>query len=88
MRITIKGRRYRLKENVSLRLRGIGLVLLGIACHLAGADGAALFMWFYGGLMLMPDFGKICRGIYLISLGIVLYAEEKEEKLCRTKQKR
>lgn len=77
MRITIRGRRYRLKENVSLRLRGIGLVLLGIACHLAGADGAALFMWFYGVLMLMPDFGKICRGIYLISLGIVLYAEEK-----------
>lgn len=88
MRITIKGRRYRLKENVSLRLRGIGLVLLGIACHLAGADGAALFMWFYGGLMLMPDFGKICRGIYLISLGIVLYAEEKEERTCHTKQKR
>ena len=88
MRITIRGKRYRLKENIALRLQGIGLVLLGIACHSVNADGIALFMWFYGVLMLMPDFGKICRCIYLISLGIVLYAEEKEEKLCRTKQRR
>lgn len=88
MRITIKGKRYRLKENIVLRLQGIALVLLGIACHSVNADGMALFMWFYGVLMLMPDLGKICRGIYLIALGIVLYAEEKEEKLCRIKQRK
>ena len=46
MRITIRGKRYRLKENILLRLQGIALVLLGIACHSVNADGMALFMWF------------------------------------------
>lgn len=55
MRITINGKRYRLKESVSLRLQGIGLVLLGIACHKVNADEVAIFLWLYGAIMLISN---------------------------------
>jgi hypothetical protein len=56
MRIIINGKTYRLKENVKIRLQGIALLMLGVVCHKARADGAAVFMWLIGLVML---FGKI-----------------------------
>lgn len=48
MRLIINGRRYRLREEIAIRLQGIALILLGIACHKVQADGAAVFVLFYG----------------------------------------
>lgn len=56
MRVAINGKTYRLKENVKIRLQGIALLILGILCHKASADGAAVLMWLIGAVML---FGKI-----------------------------
>lgn len=56
MRIIINGKTYRLKENVKIRLQGVSLLLFGSLCHVANADGAAVFMWLLGTVML---FGKI-----------------------------
>lgn len=56
MRLIINGKSYRLKENIKMRLQGIVLLMLGILCHKASADGAAVFMWLIGAVML---FGKI-----------------------------
>lgn len=78
--------RYHLKKNIAIRLQGIALVFLGLLCHKTDADCAALFAWFYGGLMLMPDFGKINRGIYWIAYGIIAHAE-KEGSVCHSKRK-
>lgn len=78
MRFTHNGKTYRLREGIAIRLQGIALVLLGLVCHKVGADGIAIFLWFYGGLMLMPDFGKISRGVYWIAYGIIAHAEKKD----------
>lgn len=56
MRVIINGKTYRLKENIKIRLQGIALLMLGILCHKASADGAAVLMWLIGTVML---FGKI-----------------------------
>jgi hypothetical protein len=56
MRIIINGKTYRLKENIKMRLQGIALLALGMLCHKVNADGAAVFMWLLGAVML---FGKI-----------------------------
>lgn len=56
MRIIINGKSYRLKESITTRLQGIALLMLGILCHKASADGAAVLMWLIGAVML---FGKI-----------------------------
>ena len=56
MRLIINGKSYRLKENIKMRLQGIALLMLGILCHKASADGAAVLMWLLGAVML---FGKI-----------------------------
>lgn len=56
MRLIINGKSYRLKENIKMRLQGIALLMLGVLCHEASADGAAVFMWLIGTVML---FGKI-----------------------------
>lgn len=56
MRLIINGKSYRLKENIKMRLQGIVLLMLGILCHKASADGAAVFMWLIAAVML---FGKI-----------------------------
>jgi hypothetical protein len=56
MRIIINGKTYRLKENIKMRLQGITLLILGMLCHKVNADGAAVFMWLLGAVML---FGKI-----------------------------
>lgn len=39
--------------------QGVGLILLGLASHMVGADGAAIFFWFYGAAFLLADVGKI-----------------------------
>jgi uncharacterized membrane protein HdeD (DUF308 family) len=56
MRLIINGKSYRLKKNIKMRLQGIALLMLGILCHKASADGAAVLMWLLGAVML---FGKI-----------------------------
>ena len=56
MRVIIDGKTYRLKDSVKIRLQGIALLMLGILCHKASADGAAVLMWLLGAVML---FGKI-----------------------------
>ena len=56
MRVIIDGKTYRLKDSVKMRLQGIALLMLGVVCHKASADGAAVLMWLLGAVML---FGKI-----------------------------
>ena len=56
MRLIINGKIYRLKDSVKIRLQGIALLMLGVVCHKASADGAAVLMWLLGAVML---FGKI-----------------------------
>lgn len=56
MRLIVDGKSYRLKESIKMRLQGIALLMLGILCHQASADGAAVLMWLIGAVML---FGKI-----------------------------
>lgn len=56
MRLIINGKSYHLKESITMRLQGIALLMLGILCHKASADGAAVLMWLIGVVML---FGKI-----------------------------
>ena len=56
MRVIIDGKTYRLKDSVKIRLQGIALLMLGVVCHKASADGAAVLMWLLGAVML---FGKI-----------------------------
>lgn len=56
MRLIINGKSYRLKENIKIRIQGIELLVLGFLCYKTDADGAAVFMWLLGVLML---FGKI-----------------------------
>jgi uncharacterized membrane protein HdeD (DUF308 family) len=56
MRLIINGKSYRLKENIKMHLQGIALLILGVLCHKASADGAAVLMWLIGLVML---FGKI-----------------------------
>ena len=56
MRFIINGKKYRLRENVKIRIQGITLLVLGFLCYKTDADGAAVFMWFWGTVML---FGKI-----------------------------
>lgn len=56
MRFIINGKVYRLKKNVEMRLQGIALLALGFLCYKVDADGASVFMWLLGVLML---FGKI-----------------------------
>lgn len=56
MRLIINGKSYRLKESITMRLQGITLLMLGVLCHKASADGAAVLMFIIGAVML---FGKI-----------------------------
>ena len=56
MRLIINGKSYRLKENIKMCLQGIALLMLGILCHKANADSAAVLMWLIGAAM---PFGKI-----------------------------
>lgn len=53
MRLIINGKSYRLKENIKIRLQGIALLMLGVLCHKVNADGAAVFMWILGVLMMI-----------------------------------
>ena len=59
MRVYYHGKSYKLKNSVVIRLQGIALAAIGMLCHIAESDGAALFMWFMAGLMLFPNIGKI-----------------------------
>lgn len=61
MRFIINGRRYRLKEEAVIRLQGIALILIGIACHKGQADGAAVFMWLCGVFLCVSAIGKSKR---------------------------
>ena len=81
MRFVINGKTYKLKEKVIIKIQGIVLLALGIICHKAEIDGAALFFWFYGGIMLLPNVNSI---LYRIARKIV---KHKEELVCHTKRK-
>jgi len=48
-------KRYRLKRKFRIKLQGLGLVLLGLMCYKAGADGAMVFIFLCGIILL---FGK------------------------------
>lgn len=56
MRVIINGRKYRLRTSVLIRLEALALLALGLACYKTGADGAAVFTWLCGAIMLL---GKI-----------------------------
>ena len=60
MRLIINGKSYRLKENIKMRLQGIALLPLGILCHKASADGAAVSMWLIGAVMLFGEIDSNC----------------------------
>lgn len=53
MRFIINGKKYRLRENVKIRIQGIALLVLGFLCCKTDADGAAVFMWILGTLMTL-----------------------------------
>lgn len=53
MRLIINGKKYRLRENVKIRIQGIALLVLGFLCYKTDADGAAVFMWILGTLMTL-----------------------------------
>lgn len=81
MRFVINGKTYKLKEKVIIKIQGIVLLTLGIICHKAEIDGAALFFGFYGGIMLLPNVNRI---LYQIARKIV---KHKEELVCHTRRK-
>lgn len=71
-------KKYRLKENVKIRLQGAMLLFIAFAAHLTEADGAAVFMACFGILMVFP-FGRVADFIYHIAKAIVYeYEAEKE----------
>lgn len=70
MKLRLNGKVYKVKQIVWIRLQGIALILLGCLCY-GCADGAALFFWGFGGLMLCPDIGKFNRLIYNAAKRIV-----------------
>lgn len=53
MRFIINGKKYKLRENVKIRIQGIALLVLGFLCYKTDADGAAVFMWVLGALMML-----------------------------------
>lgn len=61
MRLIINGQRYHLREEIAIRLQGVALILIGIACHKVQADGAAVFMCLYGALLYLSAIGKSKR---------------------------
>lgn len=71
MRVIINGKTYRLKENIKMRLQGITLLILGVLCHETNADGAAIFIWFLGVVMLASNAKTISKIIYQMALKIV-----------------
>ena len=70
-------KRYRLKENVKIRLQGAALLLIAFAAIKAEADGAGVFMLFMGLLMILP-LGKIVEGVYHIAKAIVYQYEDQQ----------
>lgn len=72
MRFVINGKTYKLREEVVIRIQGIVLLALGIICHKAEIDGAALFFWFYGAIMILPNVNNI---LYRIARKIVKHKE-------------
>ena len=63
-------RRYKLRENVKIRLQGICLLLLAYACHMVGADGMTVFAGLLGILMAFP-FGKVVDVVYHMAKAVV-----------------
>lgn len=60
MRLIINGKKYKLRENVKIRIQGIALLILGFLCYKTDADGAAVFMWFIGAVMLFGEIDSNC----------------------------
>ena len=70
-------KKYRLKENVKIRLQGAALLLIAFAAIKTEADGAGAFMMFMGLLMILP-LGKIVEGVYHIAKAIVCQYEDQQ----------
>ena len=70
-------KRYRLKENVKIRLQGITLFLIAYAAISTGANGAGAFMLFMASLMILP-LGKIVEGVYHVAKAIVCQYEDQQ----------
>lgn len=77
MKIKYKGRIYKVKENVIIRIQGILLISLGVLCYKTDSDGAALFFYILGGLMLFPNIGIVNRLLYKLALKVVRYERRK-----------
>lgn len=58
MRVKIQGQKYRLKNNVIIRMQGVFALCIAILCHSTGADSAALFMGCLGLLMIFTRITK------------------------------
>lgn len=78
MRLKINGRRYRLKENIKIKLDGFILIFLAHLCVRTGAGGAALFMGTIGICFLLPQPKPRKRSIlYCFAKTLVEYEDEK-----------
>ena len=71
MRLRIDGKFYRVKPSVRIRIQGMVLLALGILSWKIAAYDIAIFFMFFGGLMVLPNIGKINLLIYKIAKKIV-----------------
>lgn len=60
-------KKYRLKEKVILRLKGLILILLAYAAHIVQADEAAILFVLIGAAMLLSSPQILTRFLYKIS---------------------
>lgn len=78
MRFKINGRRYRLKENIKIKLDGFILIFLAYLCVRTGAGGAAFFMGLMGICFLFSQSKPRKRSIlYCFAKTLVEYEDEK-----------
>lgn len=80
MRLIISGQRYHLKEEIVIRLQGIALLFIGIACHKVQADGVAVFMCLYGALIYLSAIGKSKRKGIVYRIAKTYIAEKEAYK--------
>ena len=63
-------KKYKLRENIKIRLQGIVLLIMAYICHAAKLDAVTVFIGFWGILMAFP-FGKVADIAYHIAKAIV-----------------
>ena len=71
MRLRIGGKFYSVKQSVRIRGQGIMLLLLGLLSWKIRVYETAIFFFFLGCLMLLPNVGKLNRFIYKAAKKVV-----------------